>query len=114
MLTGPLPPASTRGTWVESIELTSVDDNSYIDLSAATEITVSLVPDTFVGINLLDELTLRLSTGDVTLPSLGIIQWRSEVTQMAALLPRTYEVKIVIAINGDTLVLMLGSVSILS
>jgi hypothetical protein len=92
--------------------LTSVDDDTYVDLSAATEIIVSLTPD-MIGVELLDELTLKLTSGEVTLPALGIIQWRAESTQMVALVPRTYGVNITIDINGDRFVLMLGSVSVL-
>jgi hypothetical protein len=111
MLTSPLPPTSNFGTWIESLELTSVDDNSYIDLSTATEVTLSLTPAT--TLQHLDELTLKFSTGEITLPAPGVIQWRVEEPRMAALNIGPYKVKLSIEINGDVMGLILGTVDIL-
>lgn len=111
MLTSGIPPASIYGTWIESLELTSVDDDTYVDLSAATEITLSLIP-TIGRLPLLDDLTLKLSTGEITLPSTGIIQWRAEAGAMEVLSGTTYKLLLTIEINGDKLVLILGTVDI--
>lgn len=109
MYTGSIPPASIFATWIESIEISSADDGQLVDLSSLTEITLKLRdPRTFF-----DELVLRLTDGNITLPSTGIIQWRAELTQMASLVSKTYDVLLILYDGDITVDLVLGSISIL-
>jgi len=108
MYAGSLPPTSIYNTWIENIELSSADDGGLVDLSTVDDIQVKLLdPETRF-----EELKLTLSHGDVTLPSLGIIQWRAAQTQMATLFPKFYEVLILLIDAGDTTTLALGNISI--
>lgn len=108
MYDGSIPATSIYNTWIGEVEISSADDGQLVDLSAAVEITLRLVdPRTR-----LDDLDLTLSGGQITLPSLGIIQWRAEVTQMAILLTKLYEL-ILLVDDGDTVTaLIVGNISI--
>lgn len=112
MITGSLAATSVRASWVEQIEVLSADDESYVDLSAASEIIVSLVPP-FGQLDVLSDIDLKLSTGEVTIPSLGIIQWRASRDQMAVLQNSMYEVRVGIDINGESVDLMIGQLNVL-
>jgi len=107
-VTNPLPTASIYSTWQENIEITSADDGTLVDVGSLSEITLKLQdPDT-----LLDEMTLYMSTGDITVPSLGIFEWRVDASRMSALPSRFYNVVILLD-DGTTIVtLLLGNVSI--
>jgi len=106
---GSLPPASVYATWVENIELWSVDDSTLADLSDVEEITVTLRDPS----SMFDELTLKMSEGTVTIPSQGIIQWRAEVSSMRTLSRQLYDVLITLENDTDTVALYLGNISIL-
>jgi hypothetical protein len=108
MFTGPVPSTSIYNTWLENVEITSADDGGLWDLSTATEITVRVQNP----LTRLDELTLTLSNGDVTLPSLGIIQWRVEAGTMGSLPCKLYKVILTIEDDDDTNVLILGDLSL--
>jgi hypothetical protein len=112
VITGALTATSVRASWVEQLEVRGADDEALVDLSAATEITVSLTPP-LGQLDVLDDLTLRLTTGGVTIPSLGIVQWRAERNQMAALQNVMYEVRVGIDINGDSVDLLIGELNVL-
>lgn len=107
MHTGAIPHTSVYGTWSEAIEVRSSDDEGLVDLSAASEITLRLV-EPFTKF---EELVINMSGGQITLPSLGIIQWRVE--SMRNIFPRAYEMVLTIEINGDTIPLILGSLSVM-
>jgi hypothetical protein len=109
MISGSLPTASTYGTWLENIELRSIEDDSLWDTSMFTEIQVKL-RDPRTGA---DELTLRLSGGSVTLPSPGIIQWRAEAGAMGTLPAKTYQAIILLQNDTDTVPLLIGTISII-
>jgi hypothetical protein len=109
MHTGSIPPASIYGTWTESLEVRSADDDGLVDLSAATDITLGLLDQQ----TKFPELTLKMSNGNITLPSLGIIQWRAEFGAMGTVMPKTYTAVLTVDINGDRLVLILGVVSVM-
>jgi len=106
--TGSIPPASIYETWQESIEITSADDGQYVDLSPATEITLR-VRDPITN---LDDLVITKSDGSITVPSLGIIQWKVDTDHMGTLQIKLYRLILVLKINGDEISLIIGSVSI--
>jgi hypothetical protein len=107
-MTGSLPSASTYGTWFESMEIRSADDDTLWDTSSLTEVQVKL-RDPRTGN---DELVLRLSSGEVTLPSLGIVQWRAEQTAMGTLPAKLYEVIILLQDSTDILPFVVGTMSV--
>ena len=113
MISGSLPTTSTYGTWLENIELRSIEDDSLWDTSMFTEVQVKL-RDPRTGF---DELTLKLSDGSVTLPSPGIIQWRAEATAMGMLAPKTYEgIILLMGSDGtftDTVPLFIGPITVI-
>lgn len=108
MYAGPLPPASIHGTWSENVEIWSIDDDTLMDLSGVTEITLKLRDP----MTRYDELVLTMTDGDITLPSTGIIQWRAEVDQMGTLNTKAYEVILILEDEDDTVPVILGSISI--
>ena len=105
---GALPPASIHGTWSENVEIWSVDDDTLMDLTSVTEITLKLRDP----VSRIDELTLTMTGGDIIIPSTGIIQWRVEVGTMGVLVPKLYEVILLLADATDTVPVILGTVSI--
>lgn len=109
MYAGSLPPASIHGTWVDNVEIWSIDDDTLWDLSAVTEITLKLRDPA----SRFDELTLTMSGGGITIPSMGIVQWRAEVGAMGTLNPQLYEVILTLEDATDTVPLVLGTISIL-
>src|SRR5215471_6869003 len=108
MYTGSLPPASIHGTWLENIEIWSIDDDTLWDTSPLTEVTVEL-RDPVTGFT---ELSLTLTNGDVTLPAPGIIQWRAESQTMGTLSTKLYEVLIVLEDTTDVVPFVIGNISI--
>jgi hypothetical protein len=114
MITGSIPTTSIHGTWVETVEVMDITNNTPWDWGSTTEATVMLrwpqMGAASLGYN---ELTLKKSNGDVILPVPGILQWRAEATRMATLTCGLYEVLVLLKDNTDTTsVLMLGTVSV--
>lgn len=113
---GSLPPASVHGTWVESLEVRSTEDDSLYDFSGLTEVRLILrcssnyTPGArSTGYS---DLTLTKTNGDIILPSKGIIQWRAEQGTMSRLYPGLYEVILQLEGDGDVVPLILGEISI--
>lgn len=79
-----------------------------MDLSSVIEITLKLrdVKSQF------DEIILTMSGGGITIPSMGIIQWRVEASHMGTIMPKMYEIILLLEDETDTVPLMLGSISI--
>lgn len=108
MYAGPLSPTTIYGTWADNIEVTSIEDDTLYDFSALTEITLKLKdPSTKF-----DELILTMTNGDITLPSLGIIQWTCSADRMGALDPNTYEVILLLDDGAEIVPLVLGSIAV--
>lgn len=105
---GSLPPTTVYNTWLENVEVWSVDDDTLYDLSSVVEITIKLRN----RYTRFDELILTKSHGDVTLPSPGVIQWRAEAGLMGTLQAITYEAIILLNDGTSTEVLMLGPLSV--
>ena len=109
MITGTIPAASVYATWLETMEIRDIDDNSLWDLSSVVEIKLVLRDPhgCFEG------LTLTKSKGQITIPTAGIIQWRAEAGQMGTLTPRLYEMILLMQDTTDTTTLILGTVSVI-
>ena len=108
MLTGSIPIATIWGTWSENVEVWDVETDTLMDLTHVTEITLML-RDPFTGTT---ELSTTMSAGNIVIPSMGIIQWRIEVGTMSTLLPRLYEILLLLDGDGDRTSLFMGPVSI--
>src|SRR5437764_9135425 len=96
MFTETLPSLSRKATYVETLELTSADDGSLIDLTGAA-ITVSLAEpddDAFA--------TATVDGGGVTIVSPGVIQWRFEQPVMSRADVESYQLSVVISRDGDS------------
>src|SRR5262245_56096752 len=109
MYNGSLPPATVYGTWVENIEIWDTVDDTLMDLSSVTEITLKLIDP----VSMFDELTLTMSGGDITIPSTGIVQWRVEADRMATLTAQLYNAVLLFEDGDDTVPLFIGPVSII-
>jgi len=112
VLTGSLPPATIYGTWIETLEVVSLDDGQPYDLSVFTEIKLVLrdpQPDSrFI------EIVLKKSSGQITVPSPGIVMWRAEMDTMGSLAAKLYEVIMTFEGPDGIFVLVLGPISILA
>jgi hypothetical protein len=111
---GSLPPTSIHGTWVESLEVRSVDDDTLYDFSGLTEVRLMLrcqadAPWAGSGYG---ELVLTKTNGDIILPAPGIIQWRAAAGTMSRLYPGLYQVIMQLEDGTDTVPLILGEISI--
>jgi hypothetical protein len=111
---GSLPPTSIHGTWVESLEVRSVDDDKLYDFSGLTEVRLVLCSqaDAPYSSSGFGELVLTKTNGDITLPAPGIIQWRAEAGTMSRLYPGLYQVIMQLEDGTDTVPLILGEISI--
>jgi hypothetical protein len=58
-------------------------------------------------------MILKMSHGEITLPAPGIIQWRVEKGQMSTLSAKTYKAILLLEDATDTVMLMLGPVSVI-
>lgn len=108
MIGGSIPSASILGTWSENCELRSVEDDTLFDLTGITEITLKLRDLT----TRFDEMQLTMTNGDITIPSTGVIQWRAEVSAMGTLVPKLYEVFLILEDDTDTVPVFVGLISI--
>jgi hypothetical protein len=110
---GSLPPVSIHGTWVESLEVRSIDDDSLYDFSGLTEVRLTLRCSGHGPIyGGYGDLTLTKSGGNILLPAPGIIQWRAEAGTMSRLYPGLYEVVLQLEDGTDTVPLILGEISV--
>lgn len=109
MYTGSLPSVPIYSTWLENIEVWSIDDDSQMDLSDVVEITLQLIDRESRDA----ELTLTMSDGDITVPDTGVIQWRAEQETMGALEPKLYNVVLTMEDDTDVVTLVLGTISVL-
>jgi len=108
MYTGSIPTATLLGTWVDNVEIWSIDDDTLYDLSVLTEVTLRLRDPSTKS----DVMVLKMSAGQISIPSDGIIQWRAEVGQMGTLTAGIYEIVLLLEDATDTVPLIVGPVSI--
>ena len=120
------PQVSNSADWVETLELTSEDDGTPIDLTGCT-ITLQVWQQTtrgpgsvyagaYYGIpsNSSPVLEATTANGKITVPAPGVIQWAFRVTELNALAAGFYEVGMTIAKSPDTSQLLLGVVPIVN
>lgn len=104
---------STHGTWTESVEVIDITDNSPMDWGSIIEVILYLrwqqSGSASLGYN---EMRLKYTNGDITLPAPGIIEWRAEASRMGTMVPGLYEMILTLQDSTDTVPLILGSVSI--
>src|SRR5262245_27863060 len=100
MIQGSLPPTTIHSTWSENVEIWSVDDDTLMDLTSVTEITL-VVQDPITKVN---ELTLTMSDGDIIIPSTGIVQWRAKQSTMGTLNSKLYHVIMILEDEDDSVV----------
>ena len=114
MISGSLPTATTRGTWSEQLEVVDIETGQPFDMSHLTEITLQLEINQPGLWNRTPWLTLKLSSGQITLPSPGIIEWTADAGLMGTLQPGEYEAIILFENSDATLPLMLGNISVVT
>lgn len=110
MLTGALPPTSNKADWIEALELIDSDSGEPIDISAATEIVIELLPH---GQKCSPVLSAKLSDGSIDHIETGIFQWAFTADQMGALDSSTYEVRCRITKDGIVTQLIIGTLPVL-
>ena len=108
MYAGPLSAATVYSTWAESLEVWDVETDTPMDFTDVTEIKLILRDPT----SRFDEVTLLMSTGGITIPDDGVIEWRVEASQMSQLNPKMYTVILLISDADNTVPLMLGSIAV--
>jgi len=108
MLDGSIPPASIYSTWIETVEVWSIDDDTLYDFSGVVDVTLKLQDQ----LSRFDELILTMRGGNITLPSPGIVQWRVEAGAMFALRPKLYKLILLFQTDTDITSVILGTVSV--
>lgn len=110
MKTGTLSPVSSKATWRETVEVTDAETGDLIDLVTDVDaITVKLREvDSATEV-----LTASLADGTVTVIGTGVLEFLFTVAQMDGIVPKTYEVGVLIEIDGDTTQLILGYLPVL-
>lgn len=113
MFGGTLGTISNAADWDKSFRLRSKTDGTLFDMTGAT-VTFKVRPgreQDWSGSGA-DVLTGSTTTGEVTLPSLGVINWRFPASTMAGIDPGTYRAGVIITRDGETVQLFLGTVAI--
>jgi hypothetical protein len=107
-ITGAIPATSIHGTWTECVELWSIEDDTLFDLSSITEITLQLRDplNTFIWLN------IKMSSGHITIPAPGIIQWRVEADVMGTLDSKVYHMLLLLEDATDKVPLILGPLAV--
>jgi hypothetical protein len=106
MYTGTLPPVSNRATWSEDVQCFDDEDNSAIDISAATAIELE-VRD---GCNVV--LTASYP-GSITLSATtGVFSFSFTADQMRALCAKTYDIGCTVTLEGETIQIIAGQLPV--
>ena len=108
MLDGSIPPASIYSTWVETVEVWSIDNDTLYDFSGVVDVILRLQDQ----LSRFEELIITMRGGSITLPAPGIVQWRVEAPAMFALRPKLYKLIMVFQTDTDITSLILGTVSV--
>lgn len=108
MLTATLSPVSNRADWIDAYGLYDIDTEDPIDVSSATEITVSIRDASSQAII----LTATLSDGSVDHIEDGVFQWSFSASSMRNLCAKTYEVGCTIEIDDQTIQLLIGQLPV--
>lgn len=117
---------SNAADWIDTIQLTSEDDDTPIDLAGAA-ITLQVWMQTQRGVgtglgawnglymgNSTPVLEATTANGKITVPAAGVIQWTFRATELGNLAPANYEVGLILAKDGSTTQLILGQLPVVS
>lgn len=105
MYGGTLGQISNQATWENGFEIIDAATDDYMDLAGAV-ITLKVKRNGNVY------LTGSTTTGELTIPALGQVDFRFEASQMTGLEAGTYTVGVTVVRSGDTDQLFLGTVAI--
>jgi hypothetical protein len=111
MFTARFKPVSNQGDWATWIRLNNRADGTPIDLSA---VSATLAAQLLSGARCANFLTGSTASGELTNPSLGILQVFFPVATMQALSPGSYRVGLTITNGIFTKQLILGLLPIVA
>lgn len=99
--------ATNNADWNMQIQATDADSGALMDFTGAV-----------IEIEVKDsgncrKLEASVANGKITLPSPGIIEWLFPVTDMQCLCPGAYRVGGVYQLNGETVSLFTGELSVI-
>lgn len=123
MFQGALPSITTRQSFIDTIEVVDADDGSPIDLTDCA-IQVALRAQGCGGSNGYSpsgrggsfgstQLLATTADGTVTIPEFGVILFGFTEAQCASLCPGQYAFAVTMTRSGETIQLILGSLSVL-
>lgn len=108
MYGGSLGQISNKATWANGFQIIDAETDDLMDLTgAAITMKVYRLPGRSIV------LTGSTDGGEVTIPALGLIDFRFEAEAMSSLGAGTYDASLIIVRAGDTDQLFLGTVAIL-
>jgi hypothetical protein len=108
MLNGSLGQISNRATWINGFEVIDAETDDFMDLTGVT-ITMKVARDPGGSV----VLTGSTTTGELTIPGTGLVDWRFEASQMQSLCAGTYAAVVRFERAGDTDDVFLGAVAVL-
>jgi hypothetical protein len=108
MLTGTLSTVSNKADWIEAYGIEDVETGDPVDVSAATEITISIRDPNSLSV----ELTASLTGGAIEHIETGAFQWSFTADQMRGLCAKTYEVGLTILQDDQTIQLFVGNLPV--
>lgn len=98
--------ASNRADWTVQVSATDADTGDAIDFTGAS-VTVAVKDETGC-----QRLLASTDNGKVTLPSIGVIQFTFDDSEMQGLCPATYLVGATYVLSGQTNQLFVGTVNV--
>lgn len=108
MYVGTFPAASNRQSWTYTLEVVDADTDEDIDLIGAT-ITFELRDPR----SLLTILSATTGNGKITISDTGVFIVSFSLSDMQSLYPLTYEVGCTVAVNGETMQYIIGTLPVL-
>lgn len=110
MFTGQFDTISNKATWQSDVcEIVDDQDNSVIDLAAATSLAIVVTIKDMTGCTL---VTGSIDDGKVTIPGPGF-QWRFEDTDLSNLCAGTYRFGIKVTIDDFITDLVDGTIAVI-
>lgn len=111
MITGTLPPISNRADWpsTHAFELYDDDDNSVIDLTTASAITLELREQGCCS----PRLTASLANGNLALQGTDTFMPLWTANNLGCLCAGTYEIGCTAVVDGITVQLIIGNLPVL-
>jgi hypothetical protein len=107
MYGGSLGQISNKATWVNGFEIIDAETDEPMDLTGATiTMKVRRLPCCSTV------LSGSTTSGELSIPALGCVDFRFEASQMSGLRSGTYDASILVERAGDTDQLFLGTVAV--